>query len=58
MLAAQNRPSVTGKDSAAVDGPVALGFPTVETISAQCIAAGLVLGSYFAARADVPRGAG
>lgn len=30
-------------------------FPTVETLAAQCIAAGLVVGSYFAARAEVPR---
>ena len=33
-------------------------FPTVETITAQCIAAGVVLGSYFAARSEGPRRAG
>jgi high-affinity iron transporter len=32
-------------------------FPTVETITAPSIAAGLVLGSYFAARPDARRGA-
>jgi high-affinity iron transporter len=30
-------------------------FPTVETLAAQCIAAALVLGSYFAARSETPR---
>ena len=30
-------------------------FPTVETLAAQSIAAVLVLGSYFVARAEAPR---
>jgi high-affinity iron transporter len=30
-------------------------FPTVETLAAQCIAAALVLGSYFAARSETTR---
>jgi high-affinity iron transporter len=33
-------------------------FPTVETLAAQCIAALLVLGSYFAARFEMSRKAG
>jgi len=32
-------------------------FPTFETLAAQCIVAVLVLGSYFAARSEAPRGA-
>jgi len=30
-------------------------FPAFETLAAQCIAAVLVLGSYFAARSEAPR---